>query len=111
MVGFTHAATRPSQPTDCVVQAWFRLQARSRRFSTASSWSTSYSAIGYASFTFPHAEVTKPGARADNSFHVPLVSRRAILCSVLLATIVSLPLGAQNAPAQAAAQQGWQALQ
>ena len=39
------------------------------------------------------------------------MSRRAVLCSYLLAVIVSLPVSAQNAPAQAAAQQGWQALQ
>ena len=26
MVGFTHAATRPSHTTECLVQAWFRLQ-------------------------------------------------------------------------------------
>jgi hypothetical protein len=39
------------------------------------------------------------------------VSRRAILSSVFLATIVSLPVGAQNAAAPPAAPLGWQALQ
>ena len=91
-----------------------------RSCSDASAWkgtcrSSANPVPGHARFSFataPAARVTNSSGTSDTSV-VPFVTQRATL-TLLLVTMVSLPLhGQTNATAQTAqaAQQGWQAIQ